>query len=112
MTFFHGKLLLKFGRQRKRQTRRGVEKFFEGGHIPPRALPGQEVVTIKTEGCVLTLGPQRCYKYDFLNNWPSPLGDLSTLIFSSIYVTTEIILDISQYTSKNYKETKVLDIFQ
>ena len=34
-------------------------------HIPPRALPGQEVVTIKTEGCVLTLGPQRCYKYDF-----------------------------------------------
>ena len=48
-------------------------------HIPPRALPGQEVVTIKTEGCVLTLGPQRCYKYDFLNNWPSPLGDLATL---------------------------------
>ena len=40
------------------------------------------------------------------------MGDLVTLIFSSIYVTTEIILDISQYTSKNYKETKVLDIFQ
>ena len=51
----------------------------EALHIPPRALPGQEVVTIKTEGCVLTLGPQRCYKYDFLNNWPSPLGDLATL---------------------------------
>ena len=48
-------------------------------HIPPRARPGQEVVTIKTEGCVLTLGPQRCYKYDFLNNWPSPLGHLATL---------------------------------
>ena len=31
-------------------------------HIAPRALPNVEVVTIKTEGCVLTLGPQRCYK--------------------------------------------------
>ena len=36
----------------------GLLQIFIGTvHIAPRALPGLEVVTIKTEGCVLTLGP-------------------------------------------------------
>ena len=52
---------------------------FIAAHIAPRALPDLEVVTIKTEGCVITLGPLRCYKYDFFKNLPSPLGDLATL---------------------------------
>ena len=28
--------------------------------MPPGAPPSKDVVTMKTEGCVLTLGPLRC----------------------------------------------------
>ena len=71
-------------------------------HMPPRALPNKEVVTMKTKGCELTLRPQGCYKYDYLNNPASPLGDLATLIFSSIYVLTKNITALHQHTSKKY----------
>ena len=80
-------------------------------HIPPRPLPGPGDVTIKPEGWVFTLRPYRCYEYYFSNNWPSPLGDLATLKFSSIYVTTKIISDVQKHTSTDFEETKFAYIF-
>ena len=59
--------------------------------MPQGALPGKEVVTMKTKGCGVTLRPLGCYKYENLNNPTSPLGDLATLIFSSRYVLAKII---------------------
>ena len=80
--------------------------------MPQGALPGKEVVTMKTNGCGVTLRPLGCYKYENLNNPTSPLGDLATLIFSSRYVLAKIISALQQYISTKYKETKVIYIFK
>ena len=49
-----------FGRKlkpRSHQMHHGICTRLQADHIPPRPLLDLEVVTIKSEGCVITLGP-------------------------------------------------------
>ena len=74
--------------------RSNVVRKSKRGHILPRPLPGLGDVTVKPDNWVSTYKPLRCSGYYFLNNWPSPLWDLVTLKFSTVYATTKLISDI------------------
>ena len=42
-------------------------------HIVPEGLTNLGAVTMKSDSCALTFGPQGCPKYEFLKKLPSPL---------------------------------------